>query len=75
METAIAVYKGDLTFNDQVKKVLIVSCTDPKVEGFFFCVKDQYVEIGRHYLVQFDPDDQFCRIIPLADAKELLAVP
>lgn len=71
METAIAVHEGEFNHNCNGKfaKVRILSCTDPNIEGLHFCVHNQWVELGRHYLVQFWPDDQFCRVIPLAEAN------
>jgi hypothetical protein len=74
MELAIAVHDGRLSANGQFKQVRILSCSDTTVEGLHFCVQNQHVEFGRHFFVELTPDDQFCRVIPLADAKELMAV-
>jgi len=67
MQVAIAVHEGEFSANGQFKKMRIVSCSDPSMEGLRFCIF-QWVEFGRHYIVKFCPDDQFCRVVPLADA-------
>lgn len=68
MQIAIAVYEGETSFSGH-RKVRILSCTDPVYEGQKFCIND-WIEFGRYILVQFEPDDQFCKRITLNEVRE-----
>ncbi len=79
MKIAIAVYEGETSFNGRHRKVRILSCSDPAHEGLKFCVHESYttrfIPYGRHILVRFYPDDQFCTFVELDDVMESLLTP
>lgn len=48
-------------------------CTDPKYNGKVFFNDEKYLKDPSHtaepYLVKFDPQDQFCQVVPLETLK------
>lgn len=52
--------------------VQMTQCTDPRYNGKVWYNNEQMKEPGFTaipYLVKFDPDDQFCYIVPLETVK------
>jgi hypothetical protein len=72
MEIGIAVYEGEHTPHElhtpMYRKVRILSCSAPWLEGTKFLL-DKSISPNTPMLVQFNPNDQFCKIVSLEDAR------
>lgn len=52
--------------------IQMTQCTDPKCNGKVWYNQDNLPEPGHQskpYLVKFDPQDQFCQVVPLETLK------
>jgi hypothetical protein len=64
---------GQVTAADvnKLKYITVLKCPEPKYVNRQWA-NDQNVQAGEIYLIEFEPQDQFCTVVPLTNIKEAL---